>query len=122
MMESTRASKWRHKADRDRAATKAVEAVMVERKEIRLVKAIHLVTRVQVRINLGKGNKWRCKLMLAAKRATAMTMQCKLKAVARRATAMMMVTRLWREPGTRHMILEWRIGWGLAHWTRMISA
>ena len=77
-----------------RAATKVVVAVMEERKETQLVKVIRLVIRVQVRINPGKDNKWRCKL----------------KVVARRATAMMTVTRLWREPGTRHMILEWQIG------------
>ena len=93
-MRSTQASKWRHKVGKARAATMAVEAVMAERKETRLVRVIHLVTRVQVRINPGKGNKWRCKL----------------KVVARRATTMTMVTRLWHEPGTRRMTLEWRIG------------
>ena len=108
--------------DKDRAATKAVEAVMAERKEIRLVKIIHPVTRVQVRINPGKGNKWRRKHKVVARRATAMVMRCKRKVVARRATAMTMVTRLWREPGTRRMTLAWRIGWDLAHWTRMTSA
>ena len=93
-------SKWQHKVEVDRAATMAVEAVMAERKVIRLAEVIHLAIRVQVRISLGKGNRWRCKL----------------KAVARRATAMTMVTRLWREPGTRRMTLEWRPSWDLEHW------
>ena len=108
-MRNTQASKWQHKVDRDRATTK-------------VVRAIRLGTRVKVRINPGRGNKWRCKRKVVARRATAMAMWCKHKVVARRATAMMMVTRLWREPGTRHMILEWQIGWGLAHWTQMTSA
>ena len=104
-MRSTRASKWQRKVEVDKAATMAVEAVMAEREVIRLVEVIHLVIRVQVRISLGKGNRW----------------WCKHKAVARRATDMMMVTRLWREPGTRYMTRKWQIGWGLAHWIRMIS-
>ena len=90
------ASKWRHKVDRDRAATEVVVAVMVERKGTRLLRVIHLGIQVPVRISSGKGNKWRRKLMVVARRVTAMRMQYKFKAVARRATAMMMATRLWR--------------------------
>ena len=88
--------------DKDRAATKVVEAVMVERKETRPVKAIPLDTRVKVRINPGRASRW----------------WHTRKVVARRATAMTTVTRLWREPGTRRLILEWRIGWGPVLWTR----
>ena len=108
MMRNKQANRWRHKVGKGRAATKVVVAVMVERKETRLVRVIHPGTQVKVRIN-------------SARRATAMTMQCKFKVVARRATAMTMVTRLWREPGTRRITLEWQIGWGLVLWTRMIS-
>ena len=106
-MRSTWASKWRHKVDKDRSTTMAVEAVMAERKETRLVRVIHLAIRVQVRINPGKGNRWQCKRKVVARQATATVMRYKRKVVARRATAMTMVTRLWREPGSRRMILEW---------------
>ena len=105
-MRNTQASKWRHNVDKDRAATMAEEAMLVGKKAIQLAEVTHLVIRVQVRISLGKGNRWRCKH----------------KAVARRATDMTMVTRLWREPGTKRMTLEWRPGWDLGHWFQMISA
>ena len=105
-MTQSKHARWRHKVDRGRAATKVVVAVMEEGKETRLVRAIRLGTRVKVRINPGRGNRW----------------WCNLKVVARRATVMTMETRLLREPGTRRMTLEWKIDWGLAHWTRMTSA
>ena len=108
MMRGTQASKWRHKVDKDRAATTVVEAVMAERKGIRLVEVIHLAIRVRIRISLSKGNKWWCKH--------------NNKAVARRATDTTMVTRLWREPGIRCMTMEWQQDWDLRHCIRMISA
>ena len=92
--------------DRDRAATKVVVAVKAERKETRPGRVIHPGTRVKARTDSGRDSRW----------------WHEHKVVARRATAMTMVTRLWRKPGTRRMILEWRTGWGLAHWTRMTSA
>ena len=95
MTQNKQASRWWHKVDRDRAATKVVEAVKAERKGTRLVKAIPLDTRVKVRINPGRDSRW----------------WREHKVVARRATATTMVTRLWREPGTRRLIREWRIGW-----------
>ena len=79
---------------------------MAEGKVIRLVEVTHLAIRVRIRISLSKGNGW----------------WCEHKALARRATDTMMVTRLWREPGTRRMSLEWQPGWDLGHWIRMISA
>ena len=110
--------------DRGRAAIKAVELVMAERKGTRLCRVIHLGTRVKTRISSVRratATTMLCKGKVVARRATAMRMRYRFKVVARRATAMMMVTRLWPEPGTRHMTLEWQIGWGLAHWTRTIS-
>ena len=104
-MRNTQASKWRHKVDKDRAATMAVEAIMAEEKEIQLVEAIRLVIRVQ--ISLGKSNKW------WSKRNT--------KAVAKRATDLMRVIRLWREPDTRHTTMHLHQGWDLGHWIRMIN-
>ena len=82
MTRNTQASKWRHKVDKGRAATKAVEAVMAERRATRLVKTIRLGTRVRVRINPGRGSSWQCRLKVVARRATAMTMWCNLKVVA----------------------------------------
>ena len=100
--------------DRDRAATKVVVALMAARRGTRVLKGTHRGFRVPVRTNPGKGNMWQCKRKVVARRATAMAMRCKHKVVVRRATAMMMVTRLWREPRTRRITREWRIGWGLA--------
>ena len=72
----------------------AVEAIMVGEKEIRLAEVICLVIQVRIRISLSRVSRWWCKH--------------NSKAVARRATDMMMVTRLWREPGTSHMIMQLR--------------
>ena len=105
-MRSTRASKWQHKVDKDRAATMAEEAITVDERVIRQAEVIHPGIRVPVRIvNLGKDSRlWQ-----------------EYKVVARRATATTTVIRLWRGPDTRRATREWRIGWDIASWTRMIS-
>ena len=100
-MPSMLASKSQHKVEVDRAATMAVEAIMVDERVIQPAEVIRLAIRVRIRISLSKGNRWWCKYSK--------------KAVDRRATDTMMVTRLWREPGTRHMTMEWQQGWDLGH-------
>ena len=65
--------------------------MLVGKKVIWLAEVTHLVIQVQIRTSLSRGNRWWCRH--------------NSKAVARRATDMMMVTQLWREPGTRHMIM-----------------
>ena len=100
MMQSMQASRWPLKVEVARAETIAVEAIRVAEKEIQLAEVNHLV--IRVKISLGRSSKWWCKCN-------------NNKAVARRATDSMMVTRLWREPGTRHTIMHLHQGWDLRH-------
>ena len=108
MMSSMLGNKWRPKVEVARAATMVVEAIKAARKVIRLVEVNHLVTRVRIRINLGRSSKWWCKH--------------NSKAAAKRATDTMMVIRLWREPDTRHTTMHLHQGLDLVHWIRMITS
>ena len=100
------ASRRHRKADRGRATTKVAVAVKEAKRRTRVFRVIHPGIRVPVRIvNSGKDSRlWQ-----------------EYKVVARRATATTTVIRLWRGPDIRRATREWRIGWDIASWTRMIS-